>query len=93
MHIRHSLLDKVQELKSRLSDQNLMLLPEYEERIMVLQRVWRGQSAHAHALAKGVTVTDSEINRKLMCTAAAVHRREPHRPAQGQSGVRGMLDS
>eukprot|EP00123_Amoebidium_parasiticum_P012625 comp21482_c0_seq1/m.29748 comp21482_c0_seq1/g.29748 ORF comp21482_c0_seq1/g.29748 comp21482_c0_seq1/m.29748 type:complete len:1272 (-) comp21482_c0_seq1:29-3844(-) len=39
MHTRQALQDKVQHLKHRLSDQNLTLLPEYEQRIRVLQEL------------------------------------------------------
>ncbi|KNC79001.1 hypothetical protein SARC_08590 [Sphaeroforma arctica JP610] len=38
-YVRKSLHDKVQKLKYNLSQQNLSLLPEYEQRIRVLQRL------------------------------------------------------
>jgi hypothetical protein len=39
MHERQVLVEKVDELRAKLSDKNLQFLPEYEARVRVLQAV------------------------------------------------------
>lgn len=45
-------MDKVTELRGKLSDANLMLLPEYEQRVRVLQEV-RGRCCSCEDVING----------------------------------------